>query len=91
MNQVKRRVKIAADNHVTQRYVPPHPAYPVLEDPLANDLGTWVLAPDAFLANHRAETGGFFSVMCHRTATISVFLKSSPLNRRGSRFALASA
>jgi hypothetical protein len=23
MNQVKRRVKIAADNHVTQRYVPP--------------------------------------------------------------------
>jgi hypothetical protein len=32
MNQVKTRVKIAADNHVTQRYVPPHPASPVLED-----------------------------------------------------------
>src|SRR5215831_11850000 len=26
MNQVKGRVTIAADNHVTQRYVPPHPA-----------------------------------------------------------------
>src|SRR5262249_41886098 len=26
MNQVKGRVTIAPDNHVTQRYVPPHPA-----------------------------------------------------------------
>src|SRR5215813_9173765 len=26
MNQVKGRVTIVADNHVTQRYVPPHPA-----------------------------------------------------------------
>jgi hypothetical protein len=26
MNQVKGRVKVAADNHVTQRYVPLHPA-----------------------------------------------------------------
>src|SRR5262245_5562688 len=32
MNQVKGRVTIAADNHVTQRYVPPHTRRPVLEN-----------------------------------------------------------
>ena len=38
INQVKRRVKIAAHNHVTQRYVPPHSASPVLED---RSLSIW--------------------------------------------------
>jgi hypothetical protein len=52
MNQVKGRVKIAADNHVTQRYVPPHPASRFSRT--AIDVETWVLAPDAFLANHRS-------------------------------------
>ena len=55
MNQVKRRVKIAADNHVTQRYVPAS-GVPVLEN-RAIDVQTWVLAPDAFLANHRRSHG----------------------------------
>jgi hypothetical protein len=55
MNQVKRRVKIAADNHVTQRYVPPHPGLSGSRGPLAIDLGTWVLSPDAFWANHRGR------------------------------------
>jgi hypothetical protein len=55
MNQVKRRVKIAADNHVTQRYVPPHPGLPGSREPIAIDMETTVLAPDAFLANHRVN------------------------------------
>src|SRR5215471_406614 len=39
MNQIKGRVTIAADNHVTQRYMPPHPA-PGSREPLAIDLET---------------------------------------------------
>ena len=38
VHQVTGGAKIAADNHVTQRYVPPHPASPVLED---RSLSIW--------------------------------------------------
>src|SRR5215471_11213771 len=49
-----RRVEIAGHNYVTQRYVP-HMRRPGSRERLAIDVEAWVLAPDAFLANHRCE------------------------------------
>src|SRR5215471_9467421 len=51
-NQVRGALRLPADNQVTQRYVPPRPASRFSRT-LTIDVETWVLAPDAFLANHR--------------------------------------
>ena len=53
MNRLTGGLRLLADNHVTQRYMPPHRAFRGSREPLAIDVETWVLAPDAFLANHR--------------------------------------
>src|SRR5215468_6423730 len=51
-NQLKSTLRVPADCHVTQRYVPPHSASPGLPNPVAIDMETRALGPHAFLANH---------------------------------------
>src|SRR5215831_17285732 len=55
MNRLRGGFKTAADNHLTQRYMPRACGLPGSREPLAIDVETWVLAPDAFLANHTIE------------------------------------